>query len=196
MQLDNILKNIKSIVTLSNLENEGFISILNYKKYKKKEYVFREGNICNFIIYVNSGIFRLFYIHDGEEKIIDFFVENNWYTDFESYLTNNSTNFSFQALTDGDIFILHKEDIDRMYEKFPRTERIGRKLVEMALVGVTLKSKMIANIPPEQRYLQLLERRPFLLEKLPQHYIASYLNLKPESLSRIRKRLVENNKFS
>lgn len=196
MQLDNILKNIKSIVTLSNLENEGFISILNYKKYKKKEYVFREGNICNFIIYVNSGIFRLFYIHDGEEKIIDFFVENNWYTDFESFLTNNSTNFSFQALTDGDIFILHKEDIDRMYEKFPRTERIGRKLVEMALVGVTLKSKMIANIPPEQRYLQLLERRPFLLEKLPQHYIASYLNLKPESLSRIRKRLVENNKFS
>ena len=196
MQLDNILKNIKSIVTLSNLENEGFISILNYKKYKKKEYVFREGNICNFIIYVNSGIFRLFYIHDGEEKIIDFFVENNWYTDFESYLTNNSTNFSFQALTDGDIFILYKDDIDRMYEKFPRTERIGRKLVEMALVGVTLKSKMIANIPPEQRYLQLLERRPFLLEKLPQHYIASYLNLKPESLSRIRKRLVENNKFS
>lgn len=186
---ESILNSIKSIITLSEDEKNGFLGILRHRKFKKKDYVFKNGDLCNFIIFVKSGIFRLFHLHDGEEKIIEFFIENYWYTDFESYLTNQSTHFSFQAMTDGELILLYKEDIEKMYDKFPRTERIGRRLVEMALVDITNKGRVFENISPEQRYLRLMENRPFLLDALPQYYIASYLNLKPESLSRIRKRL-------
>jgi CRP/FNR family transcriptional regulator, anaerobic regulatory protein len=82
-----------------------------------------------------------------------------------------------------------KEDIYKLYDRYPIFDRVGRVMAENAFLSLSSLNKMLTNEEPEERYLNLLKKRPELIEKIPQHYIASYLGIKPESLSRIRKRI-------
>jgi CRP/FNR family transcriptional regulator, anaerobic regulatory protein len=185
-----IIQNIKSFVNINKDEEAAFIKILKVKQVKKKEFLLQQGQICNKISFINSGCMRLFYNVDGVENTVQFFLANSWHTDFASFLTNQPTVENMQALENSEIVQINKADLYQLYDIYPIFDRVGRVMAENAFLSLSKINKMLTNEDPQTRYLNLLDQRPQLVEKIPQHYIASYLRIQPESLSRIRKRIL------
>jgi CRP/FNR family transcriptional regulator, anaerobic regulatory protein len=186
-----ILQSIKSIVSLSKEEEAAFASILEVKQYKKKDFLLREGQICNKVFFINSGCTRIFYNVDGLENTIQFFFADRWYTDYTSFLTGQATSENMQALEPCEVVQVGKSDLYKLYDTHPVFDRVGRVMAENAFQSISQLNKMLTNEEPEERYLNLLKQRPELVEKIPQHYLASYLGIQPQSLSRIRKRIFQ-----
>ncbi len=186
-----IIRSFKSIVSLNKIEEDAFIKILEVQQFKKKEFLLKEGQICDKISFINSGCMRLFNDEDAIEKTVQFFFADSFHTDFSSFLTGKPTVENMQAIEDSEVVIFKKNDLYRLYDAYPVFERIGRMMTENAFLSISKLNQMF-NETPEQRYLNLFKQRPEIVEKIPQHYIASYLGIQPESLSRIRKRILSS----
>ena len=184
-----IIQSIKSFVPLTKVEEEAFIEIVEVKRFDKKEFLLKEGQVCNKISFINSGCMRVFYDVEGIENTVQFFFADSWYTDYGSFLNGELATENMQALEDSEVVQVKKDDLYKLYDSHPVFNRVGRVMAENAFLAVSKLNKMLTNEDPEERYLNLLQKRPELVEKIPQHYIASYLGVKPESLSRIRKRI-------
>ena len=184
-----ILDNVRLFVNLNNEDEEAFLKILDIKNYKKKEFLMEDGDVCDKISFINSGCIRAFFLIDGIENTFQFLFENGWYTDYESFLTGQPTSVNLQFLEDSVVVQFKKTDLMKLYGTNPVFERLARIMAERAALKVTNLYRMLQNQEPEERYLSLLDERPELVEKIPQHYIASFLGIKPQSLSRIRKRI-------
>jgi CRP/FNR family transcriptional regulator, anaerobic regulatory protein len=184
-----IIESIKSFVPLNKVEEEAFANILEINQFKKKEYLLQEGKVCNKISFINSGCMRLFYNVEGIENTVQFFFADSWYTDYASFLTGQPSIENMQALEDCEVVQFKKEDLYKLFSLYPIFDRVGRVMAENAFLSLSQLNKMLTNEEPTERYLNLLKQRPDVVEKIPQHYIASYLGIKPESLSRIRKRI-------
>jgi CRP/FNR family transcriptional regulator, anaerobic regulatory protein len=186
---EQIIKQISNLINLDSNEIACFTNKLSIKKIKKKEFLLREGDVCKHIYFINSGCLRYFYVIEGVENTGQFFFENGWYTDFHSFLTGKSTNQNVEALEDCELLLISKKDLQQLFLEVPKFEKFGRIMAENAFLGVRSKNEMLINQTAEERYLTLMKERPKVFERIPQHYIASYLGIKPPSLSRIRKRL-------
>lgn len=185
-----IIESIKSITSLNADEEKSFLSILEVKVLKKKDLLLKEGQICNKITFVNNGCLRLFYNIDGVENTIQFFFGDSWYTDYSSFLTGQPSIENMQALEESEVVQFKKDDLYKLYKSMPVFEKVGRVFAENAYLSISQLNQMKTNEEPEVRYLNLLKTRPKLVQQIPQHYIASYLGIKPETLSRIRKRIL------
>lgn len=184
-----IIQSIKSIASLNEAEEKAFLSILEVKIFKKKDFLLQEGNSCNKITFVNNGIMRLFYNVEGVENTIQFFFGDSWYTDYASFLTGQPSIENLQALEESEVVQFKKDDLYKLYDSMPIFEKVGRIFAENAYLSISQLNQMKTNEEPELRYLNLLKTRPELVQQIPQHFIASYLGIKPETLSRIRKRI-------
>jgi CRP/FNR family transcriptional regulator, anaerobic regulatory protein len=182
-----IIKQVSNLISLENNEMDYFLSKLEIKNILKKELLLKEGTVCRNAYFINSGCLRYYYTVAGIENTGQFFFENNWYTDYESFLQNRPSKQNIQALTDCEILCLSKTDLQQLYITVPKFERFGRLMAENSLIAIKNKNEMLLNQTAEERYLNLIKDRPKLFERIPQHYIASYLGIKPPSLSRIRK---------
>jgi CRP/FNR family transcriptional regulator, anaerobic regulatory protein len=187
---NQIIQSIKSLVPLNKMEEEAFANILEMKQFKKKDFLLKEGQTCNKVSFINSGCMRLFYNVEGIENTVQFFFANSWYTDYASFLTGQPTAENLQALETCEVVQFKKEDLYKLFNQYPIFDRVGRVMAENAFLSLSRLNQMLTNEAPEERYLNLFKNRPEIVEKIPQHYIASYLGIKPESLSRIRKRIL------
>ena len=189
-----ILENIKQYVTLNALEEKAFTEILEIKQLKKKEFLLKEGKICDKIYFVNCGCLRLFHTTDDiingyKENTLEFFFAETWYTDFQSNLLNQPTDENVQALEKSEIVQFSIKDLDNLYITHPVFERMGRLLIQNALITLTNLNKEIVNETAEERYIKILNQQPKIVQKIPQYFIAEFLGIKKESLSRIKKRI-------
>lgn len=191
---DLIKQSLLSYVKLSETELTAFCERLQTKTLARKEFLLIEGDVCKSLYFINQGCLRYFYVVDGEEKTGQFFFENSWFTDLESFLSEQPSLQNVQALESTQLMVLPKTVLYELYEQNPKMERFGRLAVENAFLGIRKKNEMLTNQSPEERYLHLLKTRPKVVARVPQIYIASYLGIKPESLSRIRKRIFEQRK--
>jgi CRP/FNR family transcriptional regulator, anaerobic regulatory protein len=186
-----IIKSIKSLVPLNAIEEQAFLEILEVKQFTKKEFLLKEGQVCNKVSFINSGCMRLFYNVEGLENTVQFFFADSWYTDYASFLTTQPTAENLQALENCEVVQFKKEDLYNLFNHYPIFDRVGRVMAENAFLSLSRLNQMLTNEEPEERYLNLFKTRPEIVERIPQHYIASYLGIKPESLSRIRKRILK-----
>ncbi len=186
---DQILKQLSKFIILDKNEEKIFLSKLIFKKYDKNELILKEGQICRYSYFINRGCFRYFYNVNSQENTGQFFFENGWYTDFSSFLTQNPTRQNIQALENSEILLLSSKSLNQLYSEIPKFERFGRLIAENAFLGIQKKSEMLENLTAKERYLNLIKERPKVFERIPQHYIASYLGIKPPSLSRIRRQI-------
>jgi CRP-like cAMP-binding protein len=164
---------------------------LRYKKIKKGEYFVEEGKTYKDIAFVISGLFRAYYIIDGEEINCDFYFEGQWPKAYNSFLTQTPSRMWIQALDDAEIFLIGYEHLQNLFKISKNWERFGRIATENAFIASQVRNEMLLLDKPQMRYLNLYRSRHEIFERIPLYHIASYLGIKQPSLSRIRKRLAK-----
>jgi len=189
---EQIEKVISSFINLNKSEFDYFASKLQVKQLKRKEFLLREGQICSNSYFINNGCLRYFYNVKGEEITGQFFFENGWYADYGSYLSGKPSEQNIEALEKTELLVLPKASLDELFVEIPTFEKFGRLMAEKAFLGMRQYTEMVTKQTAEERYLNLIKDRPKVIERISQHYIASYLGIKAPSLSRIRKRIRAN----
>jgi CRP-like cAMP-binding protein len=186
---DKLLKYFQKIMPLSEEEVMAIVETMTIKQYKKGTVLLKEGQISTEVYFVLEGCVRLFYLVDGDEKTNNFFTEEQWVISMNSFSQNNPSNHFLDCCTDSTLVVGNREKEENLYKRFPKFETISRKVMEKVFAEQQEIMSSYTTDTPEQRYLKLLKSRPDLFQKIPQYQIASYIGVKPESLSRIRKRL-------
>ena len=183
-----LFKFISKYITLTTEEENAIMELSLFKSYKKGTVLLKEGEISNECYFVIKGCIRCYYIVDGEEKTTAFYTEAESLSP-QSCVNKTPSEHYISCVEDCILSVATPEMEKEVFERFPRFESLCRILSEELLAKSQTTFADFVNSTPEQRYLDLLKTRPDLIQRVPQYQIASYLGIKPESLSRIRKRI-------
>jgi len=187
MNTDLLMKSAGAIISLSAEEWETISGFFHAKSLKRNEYLLREGQVCSSVAFVNKGILVYYKrMKSGEEATTDFAFEGDWATDNRSRLSRTPSLINIKAITPAELLIISAENLEQCYRLVPKTERLGRILIEQAFVRIALQSIDLQTLSAGQRYQKLLKEYPEIIKNVPQYHIASYLGIAPKSLSRIR----------
>jgi len=167
--------------------SESFI----VKHYKKGEYLLKADDLCDYVGFVDKGFFTFFYLIEGVQHIRGFFFPNEFISNYSCFLLENKSKFNIQALEDSSVTLIHRDALFRSYKKLPKVQELSRNIVENLYIEVSEKYESFFLKTAEERYLELINSRPTIIQRIPQYMIASYLGITPEGLSRIRKRLAK-----
>lgn len=175
---------------LDNEEFELLLSQFSIKRIAKKDFYMSAGQICNSKAFVNKGCFRNFVVDEkGRERILFFAFEDWWIGDFESYYSGKPGTNYVQALEDSELLIISKEQFELMSLQIPKLNKWYTIKVVPAASASKKRLEELRILSPEERYLELLSKQPAIFQRVPLQYIAAYLNIEPQSLSRMRNRL-------
>lgn len=163
-------------------------SILTIKEFKKNEYSLEEGKTCRHIDFIYKGSFRAFSNKDGEEITTGLYLEGICLTNMKSLTTVTPSHIYLQAMEDAVTARLYKDDLTGIYEKSAELQSLGRAILEGMIVEENEWKEMYTLYDPEERYRFLLKKSPELLQRFSLQYIASFLGIRRETLSRIRSR--------
>lgn len=175
---------------LTNEEKEAIRSLDILHSYKKGAALLKEGQKTKESFFVVEGCIRAYYIVDGEEKTTAFYTEMDALTP-PCVITKTPSDYYVSCVEDCILLISNTDMEADINSKFPKFETMCRILSEELLAKQRVDFDAFKTSSPEQRYLSLLQNRPDLVQRVPQHQLASYLGIKPQSLSRLRARLVE-----
>jgi len=156
---------------------------------KKGTILLNEGEKPNDNYFVLNGCIRQYYLMDGEEKTSNFFTEDEWILPFTSVEQNGVSKYYLESLEDSYLVVANDKKGNNFLEEYPKFRKTSQLILEKEIVRQQNEIAKYINQTPEQRYLALQENRPDLILRVPQYQIASYVGVKPESLSRIRKRM-------
>ena len=185
--IQNIKKVISNYIEISNEEWISYSSKFCVKEIEKKEIILSQGDICRDVFFVVDGLLRVFFVdNDGEEKTFHFSFENTFSADYESFLKKIPSNYTIQAMEDTTIVLMSYEMLHEGYKSLRNGEKLGRLLTEEYFFIFNDKIQAIYTQSPIERYNNLTEKFPNILQRIPQHYIASYLNISPVHLSRLK----------
>ncbi len=189
--MHEVLKNfIKEFGMLTDDEIDIIIDNTNIKSFKKGTVLLREGQVAKECYMVLKGLVREYYIKDGEERSTNFYTEMEPVNSFTSS-TSQKPSEHFLVCAEDCVLTVGNDSLEaEMCKRIPRLEAIIRQEVEKHTGMMQDHMAKFITSSPEERYMNLMETKPELLNRVPQHQIASYLGIKPESLSRIRKRLL------
>jgi len=189
--MENILFDfISKYVSLTDDEKNAILSLDLFRSVKKGTTLLKEGQQSNESYFVLKGCIRIYYLIDGEEKTTAFYTEMDALT--PHCVINNTPSDYFISCVEDSILTVSNADMEAAINtKFPKFELMCRKLSEELLAKQQIVFDEFKTSSPEQRYMNLLQKRPDLIQRVPQHQLASYLGIKPQSLSRLRARITE-----
>ena len=191
---EQLKKHINKSVSISDKEFDTLTEFFTPKHLKKKEHLYKQNQICKYIAFVAKGCLRNYHIDDkGDEHIIYFALEDWWVADLQSFFLRIPSMFNMQALEDCELLVSTKTEFENAFETVPVFEKFYRLKTQKAYTN-TQKSVAEKAETAEDRYRKLLNTSPSIIQRIPQRYLASYLGIQPQSLSRIRKKIsVPNN---
>jgi len=185
---DSCKKYIRSYANFKDETWDLIESALQVKQIGKGEYTVEEGKICRYIDFVYKGSFRSFSNKDGEDITTGLYLEGICITNMKSLSTNTPSHLFIQALEDSIVARLQKETLIGLYEKSSELQSVGRAILEAMIVEENDWKEMYTLYDPDERYQFLLKKSPGLLQRISLQYIASFLGIRRETLSRIRSR--------
>lgn len=184
---------ISKYVSLTEDEKNAILSLDLFRSVKKGTTLLKEGQKSQDSYFVLKGCIRIYYIKDGEEKTTAFYTEMDALT--PHCAINKAPSEYFISCVEDSILTVSNSDMEvEINSKFPKFEIMCRILSEELLAKQRIDFDEFKTSSPEQRYLNLLQKRPDLIKRVPQHQLASYLGIKPQSLSRLRARIIEKDK--
>jgi len=189
--MENILFDfISKYISLSEDEKNALLSLGLFHSVKKGTVLLKEGQKTQDSFFVLKGCIRVYYIIDGEEKTTAFYTEMDVLT--PHCVINKAPSEYFISCVEDSILTVSNSDMGvEMNSKFPKFDIMCRMLSEELLAKQRIDFDEFKTTSPEQRYLNLLQKRPDLIQRVPQHQLASYLGITPQSLSRLRARILE-----
>lgn len=181
-------------VDFSDLESL-FVEKGVLKEFKKKEYFVLQNDKTHRIGFVKSGIFRLTRIDaNANEWIIGYAFEREFLSDYPAMMHQTNSLINIQAATNSEVYMLTSQELNDFWETSMDTQRLGRYIAEMMFEEIYKRLIHFYCETPEQRYIALMQRCPNLKENVPLKEIASFLGVTPETVSHIRKRMLQNRK--
>lgn len=182
-----ILKNISKHISLTKTEQEYFISLLDSKKIKAKQFLLKAGDICKESAFVTFGCLRGYTVDkEGVEHILSFAPQDWWMGDMYSMLSQKPGNLNIEAMVDTELTVLSKKDQDALYEKVPKFERFFRIITEKSLVAYQQRLMDNLSLTAQERYLKFCNTYPAIINTIPQKQVAAYIGVTPEFLSKLK----------
>ncbi len=181
---------ISKYITLTEDEKSVLLSLDLFHSEKKGTVLLKEGQKSKESYFVLKGCIRTYYIIDGEEKTTAFYTELNALTP-NCVVSKTPSDYFISCVEDSILLVSNADMGAEINSKFPKFDIMCRMLSEELLAKQQIDFDEFKTSSPEQRYLNLLQKRPDLIQRVPQHQLASYLGIKPQSLSRLRARILE-----
>ncbi|MNK14551.1 Cyclic nucleotide-binding domain protein [compost metagenome] len=183
-----LLKTIEDAIDINQADRELISKLFKEKKYRKGDYFLREGDVCRYVGFIISGVMQYYINNDGEEKTYGFGKEMDFVCNNESFIPQKPSRQLIQALEDCTLLVISYNDLQMFYSEIKNGERFGRIVIEQVFVQTLQGLNSFYTDSPEIRYEKFIKEYPELVQRIPQYYIASYVGVKPQSLSRIRSR--------
>jgi CRP-like cAMP-binding protein len=184
---------IKSYITdVIQMDNKTFnLALDNFvvKHIKKGDYVLREGQVCDRITYISTGLFRTFHIKNGNEINTCFCMENSITSSHESLVNQIASKEYIQAIEDATIVSLSHKNLIKLYQLDPKWESLSRLLTEKECARLSERIDTLSFETAKEKYLYLLKNQPKIIQRVAIQHIASYIGVSRETLSRIRSKI-------
>ncbi len=181
---------IQKQVSLTKKDQAILKSYLTPKKLRKKQYLLQEGDVCKFVAFVEKGVLRSYTIGEkGNEHIIQFAIEGWLISDLYSFLTAEPATYTIDAIEDCELLLISKGAHEDLLHKLPVYETWIRLQITSAYIALQKRLTSVISLPLEERYQGFTALYPHIVQRVPQHMIASYMGLTPETLSRVRKKI-------
>ncbi|MFY0570015.1 Crp/Fnr family transcriptional regulator [Archangium lansingense] len=184
----------RRISPLSDEEAQAILDSMVVKTCPKGTHLLMAGQVCTEAYFVLQGCVRQYYVVDGEERSNGFFTEDEWVLSIQSMMNQTPADHFLVCAEDTTVVVGTEQREGDLYRRFPRFESISRMVMQKVLAEQQEWFASYLTDTPEQRYLKLSKTRPGILQRIPQYQLASYIGVKPESLSRIRKRIATRGK--
>ncbi len=181
---------ISKYVSLADDEKNAILSLDIFHSFKKGTTLLKEGQHSKESYFVLKGCIRVYYSVDGEEKTTAFYTELDALTP-HCVINNAPSDYFINCVEDSILLVSNADMTVEVNGKFPKFDIMCRMLSEELLAKKQIDFDEFKTSSPEQRYLNLIQKRPDLIQRVPQHQLASYLGIKPQSLSRLRARILQ-----
>jgi CRP-like cAMP-binding protein len=184
---------VAKCVDLSPEELNYFNGIFEYKTMPKRTMLLQAGQVCNFEAYVIKGCIREYYIdNNGFEVTLQFAVEDWWVSDIASFQDQTISNMYIETLEDCELLMLSRQAKETLLNNVPKLERMFRLMLQRHIGAIQNRLYKTISQTALEKYLEFIRKYPSIPQRVPQHYIASYLGISPEFLSKLRTRHLKN----
>ncbi len=181
------------ITNLTTDETKVLAESMVVKNFGKNDYLVKEGQFTNDTYFIINGCVRQFKILDGNDITTNFYTEEQWIISLENFEGKTESKYNLVCMEDTTVVIGDEQKAQEIFDQYPRFETTSRQIMETVFMEQQNLMTSYITDKPEQRYLKLLETRPGIFQRVPQYDIATYIGVKPESLSRIRRKLLKKN---
>ncbi|MVM32078.1 cyclic nucleotide-binding domain-containing protein [Spirosoma sp. HMF4905] len=188
MNADYVLltQTIRHWIAVRQEEESIITSLFEPRHIPANDFFLQAGDVCRYVGFVTKGLLRYYILDDGIEHTYDFSPEQHFTCNYESFLTKTPSTRFIQAIEDTSLLIISYDNLQLLYDRLREGQKFGRLVAEELFVGMLQKLTSFYKETAEERYDTLLRSFPDLQERVPQYVIASYVGIKPQSLSRIR----------
>lgn len=195
MEDNKLIQYIERHVKLSKEKQQIVVKAYERRVLKKKSLLFEQGKRCDTEAFVLSGTLRVFYVDSrGHEHVLNFALPDWWVGDITSLTEGTPSMISVQALEDAELLVIDPINKEKLLREVPELERMFRIILQRHLVSFQRRFLSAVSETADVRYQNLIEKIPSIEQLVPQHQIASYLGILPESLSRMKKNLLNADK--
>ena len=190
MKYPTLYQNLKNTIALSVEDYLDVESRLISRSVAKGDYVLREGHVIRYLPFINKGLMANYRVDDeGERHVIQIRGTGTWLGDIYSFFSGKPSSFNIRAYQPTELLMINHDTFDFMTREYPIFERYFRIAIQHSYINTLDQVFNLHSLSAEERYLELITNYPTLLDDIPHYLIASFLNIKPQSLSRIRKKI-------
>ena len=175
---------------LTETQKEAILESMEIQTYKKGEVILREGQLARSNYFILEGCVRQYYLKDGDDITSNFYTEEDWILPSLGMESERPAIYNLECLETCQVVIGNEEKGDQLIARFPEFQELAQIILEKEIIQQQTQQAAYIRNSPEERYLNVLANEKELINRVPQYHLATYIGVKPESLSRIRKRLL------
>lgn len=190
--LDKFKDYLGQFAVFTDAEIDLTLSLATVKRLRKRQLLLVEGEVCTHSAWVMRGMLRMFFIdHTGKEHTVGFTMENDFISDRQSQITGKPSRMNIDALENSEVLLFAFDDVDRLIETIPSLAKMARQASIRKIGNLQNRILLSLSLSADEKYKVMAQQYGELMERVPQHMIASYLGVTPATLSRVRKKHVQ-----